>query len=53
MSEEHVGRVLGSEHTRTAEFRVVLEDDQFLQLDDLVVVRTLVPRRARCGRTAS
>ncbi|MFI5055618.1 MAG: ATP-binding protein [Actinomycetota bacterium] len=44
MSEEHVGRVLGSEHTRTAEFRVVLEDDQFLQLDDLVVVRTLVPK---------
>jgi len=44
MSEEHVGRVLGSEHTRTAEFRVVVEDDQFLQLDDLVVVRTLVPK---------
>ena len=44
MSEEHVGRVLGSEHTRTAEFRVVLEEDQFLQLDDLVVVRTLVPK---------
>ena len=44
MTEEHVGRVLGSEHTRTAEFRVVLEDDQFLQLDDLVVVRTLVPK---------
>jgi hypothetical protein len=44
VSEEHVGRVLGSEHTRTAEFRVVLEDDQFLQLDDLVVVRTLVPK---------
>ncbi len=44
MTDEHVGRVLGSEHTRTAEFRVVLEDDQFLQLDDLVVVRTLVPK---------
>jgi DNA helicase HerA-like ATPase len=44
VSEEHVGRVLGSEHTRTAEFRVVVEDDQFLQLDDLVVVRTLVPK---------
>jgi DNA helicase HerA-like ATPase len=44
VSEEHVGRVLGSEHTRTAEFRVVLEEDQFLQLDDLVVVRTLVPK---------
>ena len=44
MSDEHVGRVLGSEHTRTAEFRVVVEEDQFLQLDDLVVVRTLVPK---------
>ena len=44
MSDEHVGRVLGSEHTKTAEFRVVVEDDQFLQLDDLVVVRTLVPK---------
>ncbi len=44
MTDEHVGRVLGSEQTRTAEFRVVLEDDQFLQLDDLVVVRTLVPK---------
>ena len=44
MTEEHVGRVLGSEHTSTAEFRVVVEEDQFLQLDDLVVVRTLVPK---------
>ena len=44
MSDEPVGRVLGSEHTKTAEFRVVVEDDQFLQLDDLVVVRTLVPK---------
>ena len=44
MTEGSVGRVLGSEHTRTAEFRVVLDDDQFLQLDDLVVVRTHVPK---------
>ena len=43
MKDSHVGRVLGSEHTRTAEFRVVIEDDGFLQLDDLVVVRTEVP----------
>jgi DNA helicase HerA-like ATPase len=39
-----VGRVLGSEHSSTAEFRVVLDDDDFLQLDDLVVVRTQVPK---------
>ena len=44
MGEQRVGRVLGSEHTNTAEFRVVVEDDEFLQLDDLVVVRTQVPR---------
>jgi DNA helicase HerA-like ATPase len=44
MTEGSVGRVLGSEHTRTAEFRVVLDEDQFLQLDDLVVVRTHVPK---------
>ncbi len=44
MSEDRVGRVLGSEHTRTAEFRVVVDEDQYLQLDDLVVVRTLVPK---------
>ena len=44
MTEDAVGRVLGSEHTRTAEFRVVVDDDRFLQLDDLVVVRTQVPK---------
>jgi len=38
-----VGRVLGSQHTNTREFRVVIADDQYLQLDDLVVVRTHVP----------
>jgi DNA helicase HerA-like ATPase len=40
-----VGRVLGTQHTTTSEFRVVLEDDEYLQLDDLVVVRTEVPKR--------
>jgi DNA helicase HerA-like ATPase len=44
VTEHRVGRVLGSEHTTTAEFRVVIEDDAYLQLDDLVVVRTLVPQ---------
>jgi uncharacterized protein len=39
-----VGGVLGSEHTTTAEFRVVLEEDEYLQLDDLIVVRTEVPK---------
>lgn len=38
-----VGRVLGTEHTTTSSFRVVIEDDEFLQLDDLVVVATDVP----------
>jgi DNA helicase HerA-like ATPase len=31
-------------HTTTAEFRVVLEEDEYLQLDDLIVVRTEVPK---------
>lgn len=39
-----VGRVLGTEHTTTSGFRVVLNDDDYLQLDDLVVVRTEVPK---------
>ncbi len=39
-----VGLVLGSEATSTQEFRVVLHEDDYLQLDDLVVVRTLVPK---------
>jgi len=38
-----VGRVLGTEHTTTQAFRVALLDDAYLQLDDLVVVRTQVP----------
>ena len=41
---DRVGRVLGSEHTSTSEFRVVLDDHEYLQLDDLVVVRTQVPK---------
>ncbi|HEY6681310.1 MAG TPA: ATP-binding protein [Actinomycetota bacterium] len=44
MSDDRVGRVLGSEHTTTAEFRVVQEEDEYLQLDDLIVVRTEVPK---------
>ena len=40
-----VGRVLGTQHTSTREFRVVLDDDEYLQLDDLVVVRTEVPKQ--------
>ncbi len=44
MSLDRVGRVLGSEHTTTAEFRVVLEEEEYLQLDDLIVVRTEVPK---------
>jgi len=36
--------VLGTEHTTTSGFRVVLNDDDYLQLDDLVVVRTEVPK---------
>ncbi len=44
MTENSVGRVLGTQHTTTSEFRIVLDDDQYLQLDDLVVVRTQVPK---------
>jgi DNA helicase HerA-like ATPase len=44
-SPEGVGRVLGTEHASTRAFRVVLDDDDYLQLDDLVVVRTEVPKR--------
>ena len=39
-----VGRVVGSRPTTTREFRVILDEDQYLQLDDLVVVRTGVPQ---------
>ncbi len=44
MSEDRLGRVLGTEHTSTSAFRVVLEEDNYAQLDDLVVVRTQVPK---------
>jgi hypothetical protein len=44
VSADGVGRVLGSEHSSTAAFRVVLDDEDFLQLDDLVVVTTQVPK---------
>jgi DNA helicase HerA-like ATPase len=44
VSPSRVGRVLGSEHTSTSAFRVVIENDEYLQLDDLVVVRTHVPK---------
>ena len=44
-NEKGVGRVLGTEHTSTREFRVVLDDDEYLQLDDLVVVTTHVPQK--------
>ena len=39
-----VGLVLGSEATSTQEFRVVLHEEEYLQLDDLVVVHTPVPK---------
>ena len=41
---ERIGRVLGTEHTTTQSFRIALEDDNYAQLDDLVVVRTDVPK---------
>jgi DNA helicase HerA-like ATPase len=44
MTKDRVGRVLGSEHSSTGEFRVVLDEDEYLQLDDLVVVKTQVPQ---------
>ena len=44
MSEQQsVGRVLATEHTSTQEFRVVLNAENYLQLDDLVLVKTEVP----------
>ncbi len=38
-----VGRVIASEHSTTQEFRVVLDEENYLQLDDLVMVATEVP----------
>ena len=43
-SQRPVGLVLGSEATTTQDFRVVLHSDEYLQLDDLVVVHTHVPK---------
>ncbi|MEK7252440.1 MAG: ATP-binding protein, partial [Actinomycetota bacterium] len=42
-----VGRVIGSQHTNTREFRVIMTDAEYLQLDDLVVVDTDVPGKGR------
>ncbi|MEO7804519.1 MAG: ATP-binding protein, partial [Actinomycetota bacterium] len=42
--EERVGRVLGLEPATSSEFRVVLDADNYLQLDDLVMLRTQVPK---------
>jgi len=39
-----VGRVIGVDPATTGQFRVLLEPDNYLQLDDLVVVRTQVPK---------
>ncbi len=43
-ADHSVGRVLGSQHSSTREFRVAIDDDEYLQLDDLVVLRTQVPK---------
>ena len=42
-SGKPVGRVIASEHSTTQEFRVVIDDESYLQLDDLVMVDTDVP----------
>jgi hypothetical protein len=39
----HVGRVLGTEDSTPLDFWVGLEDDSYLQLDDVVLVETQVP----------
>jgi DNA helicase HerA-like ATPase len=41
---EPVGRVVGNRHATTREFRVIVDEGEYLQLDDLVVVRTEVPK---------
>jgi DNA helicase HerA-like ATPase len=43
-ASDRVGRVLGLEPATSSEFRVVLDPDNYLQLDDLVVVGTSVPK---------
>ena len=42
--EEKVGRVLGLEPATSTEFRVIVDDDNYLQLDDLVEAVTQVPK---------
>ncbi|HVE76782.1 MAG TPA: ATP-binding protein [Actinomycetota bacterium] len=42
--EEKVGRVLGLDPATSTEFKVVLDSQNYLQLDDLVMVRTRVPK---------
>lgn len=49
MSEDRVGRVLGVDPATSAEFRVVLDEENYLQLDDLVLVRTPVPKVGDVG----
>ncbi|MGQ0678784.1 MAG: ATP-binding protein [Actinomycetota bacterium] len=44
MPEEQVGRVLGVDPATSTQFRVVINADNYLQLDDLVQVRTQVPK---------
>jgi DNA helicase HerA-like ATPase len=41
---EQVGRVLGLEPSTATEFKVLIDAGNYLQLDDLVVVRTVVPK---------
>lgn len=43
-SDSKVGRVLGIEPATSSEFRVVIDEADYLQLDDLVFVRTQVPK---------
>jgi len=62
VSDERVGRVLGSEHARTASFRVVIDEDEFLPLSAGIVLQAYLPdshraqralvawARERCGR---
>jgi hypothetical protein len=38
-----IGRVLGTESSTPLDWWVAIEPDQFLQLDDVVLVQTLVP----------
>ncbi len=40
---DRVGRVLGTQRSSTREFQVLIDDDAYLQLDDLVVVPIEVP----------